>query len=83
VVRWANRLEPDQSKPRKRKIDMAALARDVVDFPDAYQHERAKRFDVSNKAIWQALRKLRVTYKKSPEASKSQRRQTAVLPSAH
>ena len=48
-----------------RMIDMAALARDVAEFPDAYQYERAARFDVSPKAICQALRKLWVTYKKT------------------
>ena len=30
LCRWLRRLEPDQSKPRKRKIDMAALAEDVA-----------------------------------------------------
>ena len=40
----------------------------------------AKRFGVTQKAIWKALRELGVTYKKSPEASKGGRRQTAHLP---
>ena len=83
VVRWAKRLEPDQSKPRKRKIDMNALRQDVIDYPDAYQYERAARFGVATNAIWQALRKLGVTYKKSPQTSKSERRQTARLPKSH
>lgn len=46
LCRWLKRLEPDQSKPRKRKIDMAALAEDVRQFPAAYHHERAARFGV-------------------------------------
>ncbi len=80
VVRWANRLEPDQSKPRMRKIDMAALARDVAEYPDAYQYERAARFGVTPKAIWQALRKLGVTYKKSVSPSEGGRDQAYSLP---
>lgn len=81
LVRWSARLEP---KPYERrapgKIDLAALAQDVCNEPDAFQHERAARFGVTPKAIWQALRKLGVTHKKSPHASKGERRRTAVLP---
>lgn len=80
LCRWLRRLEPDQSKPRKRKIDMAALAEDVRQFPDAFQYERAARFGVATNAIWYALRKLGVTYKKSSAPSKGGRRQTACLP---
>ena len=81
VVRWSKRIE---TKPyvrlKIRKIDPVLLARDVEAYPDAYQSERAERFGVSCKAIWQALRRLGVTYKKSPETSKGERRQTAYLP---
>ena len=78
---WLSRLEPDQSKPRKRKIDLEALRRDVQDYPDAYQYERAARFGVATNAIWQALQKIGVTYKKSPGTPKGRPRQTAHLPS--
>ena len=77
LCRWLKRLEPDQSKPRKRKIDMAALAEDVRQFPDAYHHERAARFGVFPNAIFHALRKLGVTCKKSAAPSQGARRQTA------
>ena len=80
LCRWLKRLEPDQSGPRKRKINLVALARDVGHYPDAYQHERAARFGVAPNAIFQALRKLGVTYKKSPPASKGGRRRSACLP---
>ena len=80
LCRWIRRLEPDQSKPRKRKIDMAALAEDVRQYPDAYLHERAARFGVFPNAIFQALRRLGVTHKKSPASSQGGRRQTAHLP---
>jgi transposase len=83
VKRWSKRLEPKRYERRKvRKIDLDKLAQDVRDFPDAYQYERAARFGVSPKAIWQALRKLGVTYKKIPHASKGERRQTAILQEA-
>jgi hypothetical protein len=42
------------------------------DYPDAYQYERAARFGVCPKAIWYALGRLGVTYKKAlrhPKAS--------------
>ena len=81
LTRWLKRIEPDQSKPRKRKIDLEALRQDVRDHPDAYHYERAARFGVATNAIWQALRKIGVTYKKSPAPSKGGRRQTAYLPS--
>ena len=65
LCRWLKRLEPDQSKPRRRKIDLAALAEDVRNHPDAYLHERAARFGVVPNAIFQALRRLGVTHKKA------------------
>ena len=80
LCRWLKRLEPDQSGPRKRKINLVALAQDVRHYPDAYQHERAARFGVAPNAIFQALRKLGVTYKKSPPAPKGGRRRSARLP---
>ena len=80
VKRWSKRLDP---KPYNRskglKIDLEKLAQDVLDHPDDYQYERAVRFGVTPKAIWQALRKLGVTYKKSDAASQSGRRRTARL----
>lgn len=80
LCRWLKRLEPDQSGPRKRKIDMAALAEDVRKHPDAYLHERAARSGVFPNAIFQALRRLGVTHKKSAQTSEGGRRQAAYLP---
>ena len=82
LVRWSKTVEPKEVREgRPRKITLEALAQDVRDYPDAYQYERAERFGVTPKAIWQALRKLGVTYIKSTQTSKGGRRQTAHLPS--
>ena|SRR5690349_4368778 len=79
VSRWLRRIEVQQCKQRHRKIDKAALIQDMKDFPEAYQYERAARFGVCPKAIWQALKKLGVTYKKNTAPSQSGRQRTAHL----
>ena len=81
LTRWTRRVEPQATREgRPRKIDLEKRMRDVRDDPDAFQHERAARFGVTPKAIWQALRKLGVTYKKSHAPSQSRRGQAACLP---
>ena len=81
VKRWSKRLEPKPYERRKiRKIDPEHLTQDVRDYPDAYQYERAARFGVTPKAIWQALKKLNITYKKSTATSESRRKRQAILP---
>ncbi|AWK14200.1 IS630 transposase-related protein [Candidatus Fukatsuia symbiotica] len=80
VTRWLSRIEVKPSSPRRRKLDKVALAEDVALYPDAYQRERAARFQVCQKAIWQALKNLGVTYKKNPASSQGRRRDTARLP---
>ncbi|WP_440864020.1 IS630 transposase-related protein [Symbiopectobacterium purcellii] len=64
VSRWINQIESKASTTRQRKIDKSELIKDVEQYPDAYQKERAERFGVCQKAIWQALKKLGLTYKK-------------------
>jgi len=84
VTRWLKNPEPKTSRNKPAtKIDMAALAQDVLDDPDAYQYERAKRFNVSVQGINYALRRLGVSYKKKSNAPKTMRRRTAHLPDAH
>jgi len=81
IKRWSKRLTPKPYDRRKgRKIDLGKLAQDVREHPDDYQYERAARFGVTPKAIWQALRKLGVTYKKSHATPQGGRRRTTVLP---
>lgn len=80
VVRWLKSPEPQKHGYRRRKIDMDALARDVVQYPDAYQSERAVRFGVHQNAIHHGLKKLKVSYKKNTGTSLDLRRRTASLP---
>jgi transposase len=83
VVRWLKRLEPQRTRYKPAtKIDRIALARDVREWPDASQRERAKRLGVSAKGIDHALRRMNITYKKNTAASKSRQRRSARLPTA-
>ena len=78
VTRWCKCLEPQptRSKPAT-KIDMEALAQDVKNNPDAYQYERAARLGVSQRAVGNALKRLKVSYKKNTVTSESERKRTA------
>jgi transposase len=66
LFRWQNRIEPivKRNKP-STKIDMEALRKDVEDNPDLFQYERAKKFGVSQSAIYYALGRLKISYKKN------------------
>lgn len=80
VVRWLKNVERKPQGYRRRKIDLEALREDVSAYPDAYQHERAQRFGVTQNAIFVALKKLPVTYKKNASTPQGGRRRTAHLP---
>lgn len=70
LFRWKNRLEPKVKRDKpSTKIDMKALVKDVEDYPDAYQHERAKKFGVSQSAIFYALQRLKISNKKNAISS--------------
>ncbi len=80
VVRWLKHVERKPQGFRKRKIDLEVLRQDILDYPAAYQYERAKRLGVAQNAIFLALRKLGVTYKKNSDTSQNGRKRTAYLP---
>ncbi|MBX3629099.1 MAG: IS630 transposase-related protein [Nitrosomonas sp.] len=80
VTRWIKDIHRKPQGFRKRKIDLDVLRQDILDYPDAYQHERAARLGVAQNAIFMALRKLGVTYKKNTDTSQSGRKRTAHLP---
>jgi len=76
VVRWIKNVERKPQGSRRRKMDLEALRQDVLEYPDAYQHERAQQFGVAQNAIVVALRKLKVTSKKTlrhPKADEDER----------
>jgi transposase len=59
----AEDLEPCYRKSRRHKLDKAALAAHVRDFPDSLLRERAAYFGVRYQSIWVALQKLGITKK--------------------
>ena len=81
VYRWSKKIgfKRKRNKPAT-KIDMEGLKKDVLEHPDAYHHERAKRLKVSVRCVGYALKRLGVSYKKNAEAPQGVRRQTACLP---
>ena len=73
IQRWLKKIEPCKTRNKPAtKIDMEALKQDVIDYPDAYQRERAQRLGVSKTCIFYALKRLKVSYKKNTHAPKSQ-----------
>ena len=59
VVRWSASIVPKKTRNKPTtKINMQALQKDILAYPDAYQYERAQRFGVSKNGIWHALRRL-------------------------
>ena len=78
LTRWNKTITPKATREnRPRKVDLKELAKDVETYPDAYQYERALRFGVHPKSIWNGLHKLNITYKKSLETSSGRRREAA------
>lgn len=77
VYNWSKRIEEKKIRCKPAtKIDMLALSQDVRQYPDAYQHERAQRLEVSVRCVGYALKRLGVTYKKNPQAPTSGSRKT-------
>lgn len=69
---WSKRLEPKRTKNRPElKIDKDALVEDIKKYPDAFNYERANRFNVSTSGICWAMKRLGVTYKKNSQSSQS------------
>ena len=62
-----------------RKLDMEGLKEDVMKHPDLYQYERAEKFKVSQNCIDKALKRLKVTYKKNFQTSRSKRRRAYIV----
>ena len=81
LVRWRKKLEPQRSRNKgATKIDMEALKIDIKEYPDSYHYERAGRLGVGIRTVGDALKRLKVTYKKKPNTSEAQGRREAILP---
>ena len=75
VFSWTKKLHPQKHRDKKAiKIDSDKLVQDVKEYSDAYQYERAERLGVSRSGIQKALKKLKVTYKKSLTTPEGKRR---------
>ena len=61
------------------KLNLDKLKQDVIDYPDAYQSERAERLGVSEACVWANLKKLAITYKKNTSPSESRRRKAFII----
>ena len=70
LFRWKKRLEPCVTRNRPAiKVNMDALKKEIEDFPDDYQWERAKRLNVTQPSIHYALKRLKISVKKNSETS--------------
>lgn len=75
VFGWTKKLHPQRHRDKKTiKIDRDKLVQDVKEYSDAYQYERAERLGVSRSGIQKALKKLKITYKKSFTRPEGKRR---------
>ena len=80
MYKWGKKIEPKGwRKQRVSKIDMKKLEEDVIDNPNAYQYERAKRLKVSQSAVHFGLKRLGVTYKKNVRTSKGRQRKACYV----
>lgn len=67
VYSWikAKSLEPKKHGRRKRKLDWAALQKDINEHPDKMLKERAAAFGVAINAIWYAAHEMKNSNKKN------------------
>lgn len=57
-------LEPQYNETRSGKINLSKLKQVLEEKPDAYLSELAIHFDCTKQAVFYALKRLRITYKK-------------------
>lgn len=67
-----------RNKPNT-KLDLEKLKQDVIQYPDGYLKERAKRLGVSDYCISYNLKKLNITYKKNSNTPQSRRRKAILI----
>jgi putative transposase len=76
IYRWLGRedLRATKVEHRERKIDWEALRKDVEENPEARLRERARKFGVRASAICYALKKMKITRKKTISLEKKEER---------
>jgi transposase len=83
VYRWIASGKMVAGKPGPKaahKLDMAALAQNVLEHNDWTQAERAHHFGVSRGCIWFALRRMNVRRKKNDAVSAGRSSKKEVVP---
>jgi len=65
LLRETGSLEPQYSETRVGKIDLQKLEQAIAEKPDAYLCELAKQFGCTKQAIFYALKRLKISYKKN------------------
>ena len=79
LFRWKHK--PINTKRRNKpatKINMEGLKKDIDNRPDDYNYERVARFKVSTHAIWAAMRRLKISHKKTLKQPKADPAQPAI-----
>ena len=80
IQNWEQgKLPKGKRNKSNTKLDMDKLKQDVLDYPDAYQSERAERLWVSDGCIWYNLKKLTIMYKKNTPSPESRRRKATIV----
>ena len=80
VFRWSKQIEAQRTRNKPAtKINMEALKQDVVQYPDAYQYERAQRLGVSQRGIGYALKRLGFSRKRTPVRKQGVQRKSVFL----
>lgn len=64
IQKWKKDINRKLRISKPLKIDNDKLREDVAMYPDDYQHERALRFNCSQRAIGIALKRIGITQKK-------------------
>ena len=79
IRRWLKNLHPKALNRKPWKLDMEQLKKDLEEYPDAYQYERAARLGVGQNCIFHGLKRLKISYKKNLHSSQSGRRKAYYL----
>ena len=64
---------------KARKLDKEGLKEDIMKYYDLYQYESAEKFKVSQNCIYKALKRLKVSYKRILQTSRSKGRRTYIV----